>query len=679
MKKKILAVFLSLCMAMSLLPVTALAAGDGETETQTPTESSITTEEALKEAIKAAQPGDTVKLGGNITITDPVVINKQITLDLAGNNITRETVESDDDDDMFKVSNGSLNVTGKGTIDAKKGDVFSVTGNTSANNTTPTESVLTIGPDVEIKALWNCIWIAGNGAVANVYGSLSSTGQYAVIQGNGTKNEITNNGGTVVNIYNGASVTHDGSADSAHMAIYQPQAGILNIFGGTISATQVGSTAIEVRAGELNISGNPVITGGPGEPGSDKNGNGGTTNNTAVAIAQHTTNLPITVNITGGALKGGAALYESNPQNNMEGNTNHVTITVQNATLDGAVALNGFADMGITNSTITGNVTKDASSTGSLGFVNSTIDGSVPDNSNIVYVNTSVNGTIKNEAGSNEATVNGVPYNTLANAISAANDGATVTLLKDVAVDKGEVVNNNGILKITKDITLDGNNKKITVTGEGTDTPSVINIEESADVTIKKLTIDSDGKAKHGLNLYKAGKVTVENVIIQDGTGYGIVCNSSDLTVNGLTTKGNAWGGINIDTSAGNGSNFTMTSGNIQEENSVCIENGTKREITAEISGGSFQNVMLQNVEDKVDLDITGGNFKDVLEVTKEEGENPVEKPDASDMITITGGTFKEDVSDYLADGLVQNADGSVGKPYTPPCQPQLPHRHPRR
>ena len=261
-------------------------------------------------------------------------------------------------------------------------------------------------------------------------------------------------------------------------------------------------------------------------------------------------------------------------------------------------------------------------------------------------------------------------YDTLADAINAAKDGSTVTLLEDVSVDKGTVANNKGILKITQDITLDGNNKKITVTGEEKNTPSVINIEEKANVTIKNLTINSDGKAKHGLNLYKAGEVTVENVTIQDGTGYGIVCNSSDLTVNGLTTRGNDWGGINIDTSAGEGSNFAMTSGNIQEENSVCIENGKKQEITAEISGGSFQNVMLQNVENKVDLDITGGNFKDVLEVTKEEGMTPVEKPDASDMITITDGTFKEDVSDYLADGLVQNADGSVGKPYIPPANP---------
>ncbi len=260
-------------------------------------------------------------------------------------------------------------------------------------------------------------------------------------------------------------------------------------------------------------------------------------------------------------------------------------------------------------------------------------------------------------------------YTDLKAAIDAAQSGDTVTLLKHVNVVKDGVQNTSGILKITKDITLDGNSKKITVTGDGTNTPSVINIEENANVTIKNLTIDSDKKAKHGLNLYNAGKVTVENVTIQNGTGYGIVCNSSDLTVNGLTTRGNDWGGINIDTSAGNDSNFTMTSGNIQEGNSVCIENGQEENITAQISGGSFKDVMLQNVDSNVDLDITGGSFNDVKEVTKT-GDTTTENPTPSDMITISGGRFANDVTNYLADGLVQDSNGNVEKPYIPPANP---------
>ena len=131
MKKKILAVFLSLCMAMSLLPVTALATGDEETETQTPTESSITTEEALKEAIKAAQPGGIVTLDEDIAITAPVVINKQITLDLNNKTISASKAiwNTTDANDWSLISvreGGNLTITGDGTLQTIENDSYAV-------------------------------------------------------------------------------------------------------------------------------------------------------------------------------------------------------------------------------------------------------------------------------------------------------------------------------------------------------------------------------------------------------------------------------------------------------------------------------------------------------------------------------------------------------------------------
>ena len=130
MKKKILAVFLSLCMAMSLLPVTALAAGDDETETQTPTESSITTEGALKQAIKDAPSGGIVTLDEDIAITAPVVINKQITLDLNEKKIyAEENIWNEAEGRWSLISvgeNGDLTVTGNGILQAKKDDTYAI-------------------------------------------------------------------------------------------------------------------------------------------------------------------------------------------------------------------------------------------------------------------------------------------------------------------------------------------------------------------------------------------------------------------------------------------------------------------------------------------------------------------------------------------------------------------------
>ena len=129
MKKKILAVFLSLCMAMSLLPVTALAAEDG-TVTQTPTENSITSEDDLKTAIANTQAGGTVTLDGNIDITAPVVINKQITLNLNGKTISASSyIWNDKDKDWSLISvreKGDLTIKGNGTLKALANDSFAV-------------------------------------------------------------------------------------------------------------------------------------------------------------------------------------------------------------------------------------------------------------------------------------------------------------------------------------------------------------------------------------------------------------------------------------------------------------------------------------------------------------------------------------------------------------------------
>lgn len=638
----------------------------------------------LAEAVENAKENTTITLNRDVTATDKAIAieNKSFKLDLNGHNIVKETGTSA----IFSVKGGILRVTGSGTIESKMGDAFSVTGNTTALNTNKTEAVLVIEKGVRVKALWNCVWIAGNGAQADIYGSLTSTGVYAVIQGNGTKNSTTDYSGTIVNIYEGASVIHAGSDESAHMAIYQPQNGVLNIYGGTISAIQEGSTAIEIRAGELNISGDAVITGGEGIPESAPNGSGGTTNNAAVAIAQHTTNQPIQVNITGGTLIGGAAVYESNPQNNQEGPGNSVSVTIKDAKLTGALNSSGFGtvtvdnttitgnvgktgtgNMGITGSTITGKVTKGATNSGYLGFVNSIINGTAPevDAPGVTYVNTKVNDKTVNTTvdTGKEAMINGVQYNTLEEAIKAAKDGDVVILLNNVTLDGNGKGNNEGLVTIKKDITLDGNGKTITAekvgVGEATAAgPSMINIQDGANVTVRNLTIDGAGVAsggstsdatKHGLNIYgDTTTVTVENVQIRNGNGYAIVANGADVTVDGLITEKNGWGGINVDSKSGAAS-LTIEDADIGESNSVKIENTSvapkPADPTVKIQAGSFKDIVL------------GSSIN-------------AETYEKSGKMVISGGTFAGgsevdavDIADYLKDGLAIDGNGNV---YTP-------------
>ena len=70
------------------------------------------------------------------------------------------------------------------------------------------------------------------------------------------------------------------------------------------------------------------------------NGNGTTTVGAALAVAQHTTKLPITVNIENGNLSGASALVANNPEKNDEEAIEKVNVYIENGQFDGLVATN---------------------------------------------------------------------------------------------------------------------------------------------------------------------------------------------------------------------------------------------------------------------------------------------------------------------------------------------------
>lgn len=85
--------------------------------------------------------------------------------------------------------------------------------------------------------------------------------------------------------------------------------------------------AIEIRAGNLNITGGtykasyiPTTV--------QANGNGGTSLGVAIAVAQHTTKLPINVNISGGEFSAYTPINEVNPQENDSEAIDKVKVTI---------------------------------------------------------------------------------------------------------------------------------------------------------------------------------------------------------------------------------------------------------------------------------------------------------------------------------------------------------------
>lgn len=105
--------------------------------------------------------------------------------------------------------------------------------------------------------------------------------------------------------------------------------------------------------------------------------------------------------------------------------------------------------------------------------------------------------------------------------------------------------------------TLDGDGNTIFSSFAKTDNSNNASIGVlSSNVTIQNLTIDGAGglawpQGLHGINIYSANDVIIDNVTIKNMTYSGIVVNGSEVDVSDVTTSGNGWSGIGVDLGTG--------------------------------------------------------------------------------------------------------------------------------
>lgn len=244
----------------------------------------------------------TCQLSGDIEVSQPLLVQGQVELDLNGHTITVTSEAS---------------ISG-GIIQVKRGASL-VIKDTAGNG------AITVGENTKVYAAVQVTASGESGtgpkATLTVEGGMLK-GYYYAIVGNGSRHntEITVNGGTLTTL----SATGTG--------IYHPQEGTLTINGGTITS----GTGIEMRSGNLVVNGG-TITGTATPTSVTPNGNGTTTTGAGVAIAQHTTLKDISVKIKGGTIKGYSAVYESNPQENAN-IANQVSVSISGGTFE---AING--------------------------------------------------------------------------------------------------------------------------------------------------------------------------------------------------------------------------------------------------------------------------------------------------------------------------------------------------
>ena len=272
------------------------------------------------------------------------------------------------------------------------------------------------------------------------------------------------------------------------------------------------------------------------------------------------------------------------------------------------------------------------------------------------------------------AQIGGTKYETLQAAIEAAGTGVgtNIILLQDVTLDASRVASGSGnaVLDITKSLTIDGQGL-YAIRGIGTSFAANVRLigvrGDGVNVTLKNVTLDGgntdkidweDG-ARHGLNVWNAGTVRLENVRIENCKWYAVVNHGSELVVNGLTTSGNQWG-INLDSEG----TITIDNANISESDSIVYENVANGELT--VNNGSYQNIVVQASEGNTcrgTIALKGGSFNDVFPKI---ADDTAAKPNAEAVVSVTGGTFNKNISLYVKNSTplaqVNNGNYIVGE-----------------
>lgn len=342
--KKVISIALALLMVAVMLPVMAMAdetkvAKIGDTEYAT-----------LEEAFTAVTTTDatTITLLNDADVKSTIIISngKNITLDLGGHNVTISTLGK-----FFYVNNATFTVNGGGSIKEATAYLAPIIMKGSPAGS-ENYTIVNVKNGVTLEG-WAGMFIDKN--KGNDYGMVFNA-ENATLTG---KNDT--DGAAGVGLYvNGeinanvkislTNATVSGTGDGMYLA----GAADTTINGGSVTSE---CTGIEIRAGSLTLN-NCNVTGGNGSVTTNANGNGATSENVALAVIQHTTRLPIHVEINGGTFKGTAALLESNPQKNPEEATKNVGIVVNGGNFVGNINKNKDAS----NLQITGGTFSDTGS-----------------------------------------------------------------------------------------------------------------------------------------------------------------------------------------------------------------------------------------------------------------------------------------------------------------------------
>ena len=465
-----------------------------------------------------------------------------------------------------------------------------------------------------------------------------------------------------------------GTIESDGIGIYAAGYAETTIIDSTIACEEDGGTGIEIRAGNLTISGNTIITGGTGMTEVLPNGSGSTTANVAIAIVQHTTKLPVDVIIRSGTFSATTALLEENVQDNDMEAISKISMAI----------FDGDFRSKIYSEDLTGYIT----------------GGSFILDTNADYIKSGyklVGGQV--QAVDSVATIGDREFATLQEAFEYAQNGDTIELQDHIDQD-------NGILFDKPDcsITLDLNGKTLNVkVGENVNnraikilSGSLTVIDSSSDKTGKIIasgsgTTDENGSGAYGAFRIEAdGKLIANHITLENSRPWGLnvkVCGGKAY-LTGVTIISSYGGGIEVTeadlgthsktgyaelvdcnfvqkgyfdhcssaVSVSGGSAVTVKGGSYTSEGRAVYVFSSGGYITVEdgyFSGGV--EAIRAEIDTSTYPEYVGGV---IIEGGEFEGKFSIASPAT---LAISGGTFDNDPSDYVSNSYhaFESTDGT--------------------
>ena len=465
MKRKLLSILLTFCLAFSLLPTAALADGEGTPALAEVSAAAGTALPAAVDGVITLENG-TYVMSEDTTATIKVPNGKNATLDLNGKTLT--------------------NKTGEHTIIVENGATLTITGNGIVDNVSH-----------------------GKGAIVN-------------------SGEVTLNGGTFKRSAENGTYSPNGNGGNSWYTI--ANYGTMEINTGVTVENAGGYSSMIRNGGDVTADCNLTIEGGNFAGGintvkNDSFGvltiNGGNFSNTAQYVIMNWNKAEITAGTFRTLDTASAVLFTSayGGDANTIGKLSISGGEFKHASDTQEMIVDHYDETNKGNAVVTG------------GKFDADISKYIPTD----YVQ-SADGTVEKLGETNAvAKVGGTYYKTLADAVAAAQDGDTITLLKDAEL--------TSTLNLAKNITIDGQGK----------------------YTIKaanSFTVGSDNKTY--CVLYVSGEVTLKDVTVNGNEKCRVIfCDKGKLTIDGATiTNGKApnfIGGVYMTSSAF----FEMKSGSI--------------------------------------------------------------------------------------------------------------------